>query len=250
MFRDMGLFFVRRVKEEVRQPVWILSSLMTPLLYIILFAPLLKGMAYPPLTTAQVLDSFVPGILTLMAFSVGMGSGWGMIWNLQSGLLERFRVTPASRFAMLMGVVLSDIVAFLVPAALVVAISSFLGFTVHIGGLLVLLPILCMLTAVVSAWSVSLGLLLKQVGSLAAVVTGLQLPLMLLSGVLLPLSLGPQWLENIAHVNPMYYTVEASRKLADGVINCSETWVAFAVMIPLTVIVLTWATRVYRKAVA
>jgi ABC-2 type transport system permease protein len=107
-----------------------------------------------------------------------------------------------------------------------------------------------LLTAVISAWSASLGLILKQIGSLAAVVTGLQLPLTLLSGVLLPLSLGPKWLQNIAHFNPMYYTVEASRVLAGGVINSTETLTAFAVMIPLTVITLTWATRVYRKAVA
>jgi ABC-2 type transport system permease protein len=57
-------------------------------------------------------------------------------------------------------------------------------------------------------------------------------------------------LQNIAHVNPLYYSVEASRVLAGGTINSVETLTAFAVMIPLTVITLTWATRVYRKAVA
>ena len=147
-------------------------------------------------------------------------------------------------------VVLSDIAAFLVPAALVIGISACFGFEVHIGGLLVLVLLLCLLTAIVSAWSLSLGLILKQVSSLAAVVTGLQLPLTLLSGVLLPLSMGPQWLQNIAYINPMYYTVEASRVLATGIINSSETLTAFIVMIPLTVVVLAWATRVYQKAVA
>jgi len=250
MSTEMWLFFIRRVKGEIRQPVWVFSSLMTPLLYIILFSPLLKNIGGVPLTTAQVLDSFVPGILTLLAFSVGMGSGWGIIWELEGGIVERFRVTPASRFSMLMGVILSDMLAFTVPSILVVLIAAFLGFQIHIGGLLVLLPLLWLLTAIVSACSLCLGLILKQVSSLAAVVTGLQLPLTLLSGVLLPISLGPQWLQMLAHINPMYYTVEASRQLADGVINCPETWVAYAVIVPLVVIVLTWATRVYRKAVA
>jgi ABC-2 type transport system permease protein len=97
---------------------------------------------------------------------------------------------------------------------------------------------------------VSLGLILKEIGSIASVVTSLQLPLTLLSGVLLPISRAPIWLRNIAHVNPMYYTVEASRVLAGGSIHNIETLTAFVVMLPLTVITLTWAARVYRKAVA
>lgn len=251
ILKEIRLLFIRRIKEELRQPMWIFMGLATPLMYILLFSPLLKNLnPMKPLTTAQVLDSFVPGILTLLAFGTGMGSGWSIIWDLQSGLVERFRVTPASRFSMLMGVVLSDIAAFLVPAVLVIGISACFRFEVHIGGLLVLILLLCLLTAIVSAWSLSLGLILKQVSSLAAVITGLQLPLTLLSGVLLPLSMGPQWLQNIAHINPMYYTVEASRVLATGIISSGKTLTAFLVMIPLTVVVLAWATRVYQKAVA
>lgn len=250
ILKEITLFFKRKLKETLRQPVWVASGLMTPLLYILLFSPLLKNIAYPPRTTAEVLNSFVPGILTLLAFSSGMGSGWTIIWELESGVIERLRVTPASRFSLLMGSVLTDIVDFLVPAILVVVISSFFGFSVHWLGLVVQALLLCLLTAVVSAWSSSLGLILKQVGSLAAVVTSLQLPLTLLSGVLLPLSLGPNWLRVIAHINPMYYTVEASRVLSTGVIGSAETAAAFAVMVPLTVAVLWWATRVYRKAVA
>jgi ABC-2 type transport system permease protein len=250
ILKEIGLFFRRKLTDTLRQPVWVLQGLSTPLLYILLFSPLLKNMGYPPRTTAEVLDIFVPGVLTILAFGAGSGSGWTIIWELQSGVIERFRVTPAGRFSIMLGSVLGDIVSFIVPSVLVIVISSFFGFQAHIGGLAVLLFMLCLLVAVVSAWSASLGLILKQIGSIAAVVTGLQLPLTLLSGVLVPLSFGPQWLQNIAHVNPLYYTVEASRVLAGGTINSPETLTAFAVMIPLTVITLTWATKVYRKAVA
>lgn len=250
ILKETGYFFKRKLRETLRQPIWVVSGLMTPLLYILLFSPLLKNMGYPPRTTADVLNSFVPGILTLLAFSTGMGSGWTVIHELETGVIERFRVTPASRFSILMGTVLADMLNFLVPSILVVVISSFFGFSVRLSGLVVLMFLLCLLTAVVSAWSSSLGLILKQIGSLAAVVTGLQLPLTLLSGVLLPLSLGPGWLRAIAHINPMYYTVEASRVLAAGVIGSTKTVTAFAIMVPLTIAALWWAAGVYRKTVA
>jgi len=110
--------------------------------------------------------------------------------------------------------------------------------------------LLFLLTAVVSAISTILGVILKQIGSLAAVVTGVQLPLTLLAGVLLPLSIGPQWLQIIAHFNPMYYVVEAARALAGGSLANTQVLLAFLVMLPLSVIVFAWSTGVYRKAVA
>jgi ABC-2 type transport system permease protein len=247
---EIGLLFKRRLLETLRQPVWIFSGLISPLLYIALFSPLLKNVNSPPMSAGTVLDSFVPGILTLLAFSSGMGTGWTIIGELQSGVIERFRVSPVSRFSLLMGTVLRDIVSFLVSASLVILVSGFFGFTVHYGGLGVLFVLLSCLTAITSAWSGSLGLILKQIGSIAAVVTGLQLPLTLLSGVLLPISFGPKWMQIIAHVNPLYYTVEASRVLSRGVIYSMETLKAFCVILPLTVVVLWWSTRVYQKTVA
>ena len=247
---EISLFSKRKIKENLRQPVWIASDLMTPLLYIFLFSPLLKNMSYPPMTTAEVLNGFVPGILTLLAFSTGMSSGWNIIWELQSGVIERLRVTPASRFSILMGGIAADILYFLVPALLVIVVSSFLGFSIQLMGIAVLLFLLCLLVTAMSAWVTSIALILKQSSSLAAVVTSLQLPVMLLSGVLLPLSLAPDWLRAIAHINPMYYTVEASRVLARGIIISAETIAAFAVMIPLTAAALWWGTSVYRKTVS
>lgn len=247
---EIRLLFWRKMLETLRAPAWVVAGLSTPLLYLALFAPLLKSLNSPLFGSGKVLDVFVPGILALMAFGAGMGAGWVVIWELQSGVIERLRVTPASRFALLMGTVLRDIVMLIVPALLVIFVASLFGFHAHWAGLGVLLILLSLLTAVVSAASASLGLIFKDIGSLAAVVTSLQLPITLLAGVLLPLSLGPSWLRFLADFNPMYYVVEASRVLAGGTINNSAVWQGFLVMIPLTVIVLWWATGVYRKAVS
>lgn len=248
--RETNIFFVRKLIESARQIVWVISGLMTPLLYILLFSPLLKNITHPAMTTAQVLDMFVPGILVLLAFSSGMGAGWSMVFDLKSGIIERLRVTPASRFAMLMGGVLKDVVAFLIPAIIVLVISSLFGYEMHVVGILLQLILLSVLTMMVSAWSGSLGLIFQDVGGVAAVVTSLQLPLTLLSGILLPISFGPKWLQVLAHVNPLYYGVEASKKLAEGSIMNQSVFVGFIVIVVITIITLIWSTRVYNKAIA
>jgi len=243
------LFFRRKLLETLRQPVWLVTGLITPLLYLALFAPLLRslagGPAFPP---GQVLDVFVPGILVLIAFGAGMGAGWPVIWELDSGVIERLRVTPASRFALLLGTVLRDIVMFAVPGVVVIAIAAIFGFHAHWSGLAVLLVLLALLAAACSATSSALGLNLKQIGSLAAVVTGVQLPLTLLSGILLPLSLGPEWLRVLGHLNPMYYAVQASRSLAAGSVLTGTVGLGFLVTGAAAALALWWGTRSYQRA--
>ena len=244
-----SLFFRRKLLETLRQPVWIVTGLSTPLLYLALFEPLLRSVAggagLPP---GDVLDVFVPGILALMAFGAGMGAGWVVIWEMDSGVIERLRVTPASRFALLLGTVLRDVVMFAVPAVVVIAIATGFGFHAHWGGLALMLLLLAALTASCSATSSALGISLKQIGSLAAVVTGVQLPLTLLSGILLPLSLGPGWLQFLGHLNPMYYAVQAARDLTAGTITTPTVGIGFLVTAAAAALALWWGTRSYHKA--
>ncbi|HVC76267.1 MAG TPA: ABC transporter permease [Candidatus Micrarchaeaceae archaeon] len=246
---QIALFFRRKMLETLRQPVWVFMGISVPLLYMALFAPLLKPLAGGPgFPSGRVLDTFLPGILALMAFGAGMGAGWIVIWELQSGVIERLRVTPASRFALLLGGVMRDVVMFIVPALVVIVVAIPFGFHPHWTGIFVLLGLLALLTASVSATSSALGITLKEIGSLAAVVTGLQLPLTLLSGVLLPLSLGPDWLRVLAHLNPMYYAVEAARDLAAGTTASIVVSEGFLVMCAAVVAALWWGTGSYRKA--
>lgn len=62
-------------------------------------------------------------------------------------------------------------------------------------------------------------------------------------------SFGPKWQQTLAHLNPLYYVVEASRLLADGVIWDGKVLLVFAVIGALLAIALAWATNVYKKAV-
>ena len=245
-----GLFFRRKLLETLRQPVWIITGLTTPVLYLALFAPLLRslggGPAFPP---GHVLDVFVPGIMVLIAFGAGMGAGWPVIWELDSGVIERLRVTPASRLALLLGTVLRDIAMFALPGVVVIAVGAAFGYHVHWGGLALLFLLLALLTAACSATSSALGLNLKQIGSLAAV-TGAQLPLTLLAGVLLPLSLGPTWLRVLGHFNPMYYAVQAARSLAAGSVATATVGVGFGVMAAIAALSVWWGTRAYQRAMA
>ena len=243
--RDIALLFSRSATHQLRRPAWIFVGFTTPLLYLVLFTPLLRHY-----THGNVLDGFLPGILALLAFASGSGLGFGTIFELRGGVIERLRVTPASRVAILIAPILAAMLMMFVFDAVLVAVAVAFGFHLHWAGLAVLVVLLALMMAATAAFSVTIALITKEISSFAAIVNGLNLPLLLLAGVLLPISVGPEWLRVLGHFNPLYYLVAASRPLAANHLSDGTLWQAFAVLVPLCVITLTWGTRVFRKAVA
>jgi ABC-2 type transport system permease protein len=247
--KDTGLLFERHFTQQVRNPTWLFVGLSSPVLYLALFTPLLKHFTRAA-STGAVLDTFFPGILALLAYGSGSAQGFGTIFELRSGVIERLRVTPASRFAILAGPLVSAMTFMYFFDAIAVAVAYGFGFQIHWGGVLVLAVLIGVFMVMMSAWSVAMALTTKEINAFASVMNGLNLPTLLLAGVLLPISLGPTWMRVVAHVDPLYYVVEGARALGAGAFSSDHVWQAFAVIVPLCVMVLGWATTVFRKAVA
>src|SRR5919199_1202995 len=104
LLRDTGLIFQRQMLLLLRNPVWILVGIFQPVMYLLLFAPLLKP-ALQVRTNAQAYELFVPGLLVLLAIFGGLFQGFGLIAELRAGIIERSRVTPVSRLALLLNTV-------------------------------------------------------------------------------------------------------------------------------------------------
>jgi ABC-2 type transport system permease protein len=248
---DAGLLLRRYLIQLLRNPAFVMIGFATPLLYLALFTPLLRHLAGAQgLPSGNVLNLFLPGILALLAYASGAGPGFSTVFELRAGVIERFRVTPVSRLAILAGPILASmLLMFLFDLVLVLAGWGF-GFHLHVLGLLLLALLLALQMATMAAFSITVALRSGEINGVAAIINGLNLPVLLLGGVLLPISLGPAWLRVLAHFNPLYYTVAAARALAAGPLTGTAVWQAFAVLVPLCAVVLYWATSVVRKAVA
>ena len=64
--RDTWLIFERSMTLTLRNPVWLIMGLMQPILYLLLFGPLLKNIAsMPGFPPGGAFNVFVPGILVM-----------------------------------------------------------------------------------------------------------------------------------------------------------------------------------------
>lgn len=249
-FIEIGLLTWRCIQSSLRNPVFLFMGVATPVIYLAFFTPLLATLAANgSLGTDNVLTLFIPGMLPIIAFSTGLFTGFGTIDEVRSGVLERFRVTPARRFSILMGSVIFDVCSVFFQSLLFILIALPFGFRADVLGLMILFVFLGLLTLITSSFGNTMGVILKSEDSYAPLVHGINLPVLLLSGTLLPMTLAPTWLQIVAHFNPVYYVVEASRALAIGDLSSMSILYAFLALIPFVLVTLFWSTRVYKKVV-
>ncbi|MEW9553965.1 ABC transporter permease [Nonomuraea sp. NPDC050783] len=209
--RDTATVFSREMRPALRNPAALLFEMGQPLLFLFLFGALLDG------AVGSSWQWFVPGILVMMCLSGPMGAGYSLLVELIGGSMERMLVTPVSRTAMLVGRALKAMVLLLVQAVLIILLAIPLGFEPHVAGVLAGLAQLVVFGVGLGAFSFVLALRSAPDGTLFYMVSqSVMFPLLLLSGVLLPLESAPAWLRAAGRVNPVTYIVDAQRALFAG----------------------------------
>jgi ABC-2 type transport system permease protein len=251
LIRDTRLLFVAHVLRTLRMPVWLIVGLFQPICYILLFAPLLKNLTgVPGFPRGGVYNVFTPGLLILMALFGAAFAGFGVLQDLRGGVIERLRVTPVNRLALVLGMVLRDALSLLVQSALLIGVALLLGMKPDWGGVALALLLFVLIGVTMASASYGLALAVKDENALASTVNLFALPLMLLSGVMLPLSLAPEVLRNIAKANPFAYAVDGTRAMINGQFSNAAVAQALIIFGALAVLALTWATNSMRKATA
>ncbi|BAL86235.1 putative ABC transporter permease protein [Actinoplanes missouriensis 431] len=206
---DTRVVFSRELRPVIRDPFSVIFSMVQPLFFLALFAPLLPG--------EESLQWFVPGIIVMSCLFGSSMTGSNLLFEMQTGSHERMLVTPLRRPALLIGRALKEIVPMIAQAALIVAVCIPFGFELHLPGTLIGLGILAGFCIGLGALSYTLALAAKNKEWLFwTVQQTLLFPLLLLAGVLLPIDNGPGWLQALSRANPMTYVVDAERALFAG----------------------------------
>jgi ABC-2 type transport system permease protein len=250
MATETWVIFLRQMKNLLRNPVWVFFGLTQPILYLVLFGPLLKNVSGGGLGGSGAWSVFVPGLLLqLVIFGAGF-AGFGIIQELREGVVDRQRVTPARRVSLILGRTLSNVVTVGVQAILLTVVAIPFGLRPSWGGVLVSILLICVLGLGMSAASYSMGLILKDEDSFAPFIQGITLPLLLLSGVLLPMSLAPNWLRHVSQVNPLSYLIDALRALFTGSWGSYHVWLGCLITVALTLLLAWWGTRTFQRSSA
>jgi ABC-2 type transport system permease protein len=244
MLRETWLIFQRYLRQTVRTKLGVLFGVLQPMLYLLFFGPLVGGVASGSWRLV------VPGLLIqLTLLSAGL-TGFGIVFDQRFGVLDRFRTTPVSRLALLLGRVGKDVVVLLVQAGLIVGVGVGLGLRAPVGGVVLGLLLLVPLATGVAAASYAVALRPGAQELFAPLMSTALIPLLLLSGAFLPMSLGPRWLDVVSRFDPFRYAVDALRALFAGAYTDVDVWLGALVIGVLTAASITFGVRAFQRSAA
>lgn len=245
--RDTWLVLVRELRPVVRDPFTLVFSLVQPLVFLGLYAPLLVGTSGVPL--AETLQWFVPGVLVMIVLFGTGATGSNLQYEMMTGSHERTLVAPISRASLLVGRALKEIVPILAQALLISLIAWPFGFRLQPLGLAVGLLLLATFGVGLGALSYTLALATKEREWLFwGVQQTLIFPLMILSGMLLPIEQGPGWMRAVAAVNPLSHVVAAERALLAGDLGSPAVLWGWVAALLLAALGLALGVRAIRRS--
>src|SRR5918998_3648763 len=129
---DIRTVFSRELRPTLRQPFTIIVSMVQPLVFLALFAPLL-----PEVEGGSALQWFVPGIVVMSCLFATSMTGSNLLFEIQTGAHERMLVTPLRRPALIVGRALKEIVPMIVQTAIIVLVCLPFGFRLNLAGALI-----------------------------------------------------------------------------------------------------------------
>jgi ABC-2 type transport system permease protein len=245
LLRDTWLVFQRQMLLVLRNPVWLFVGIFQPFLFLVLFGPLLK-----PIFGENAYNIFVPGLLIQLGLFGSMFVGFALIAELRAGVIERSRVTPVSRVALLLGRSLRDVVTLLAQATILVVMAIPFGLTARLGDILLAFLLVSLIALFLSALSYGLALIVKNEDGFAPLTNMLVMPVWLLAGIFLPISTqAPGWLQGLAKANPFSWAVEGTRALFAGQPGNPRVWQSLLIIGALTLVAVAWAARSFARSV-
>ena len=217
--RDTWYLFLRLIQATLRMPVFVIISIVQPVLWVLLF-----GQLFSKVTTIQGFESssyvqfLAPGISIMTALFGAAYSGMGILGDIDRGVLDRMLATPVSRGAMIAGRILHSSAQVIVQASIILLVSFLLGARAHggVGGILAVLFAASLLGAAFASFSNALALLARRQELVIAVMNFTILPMMFLSSMIMSRNVMPRWIGGVSRFNPLNWAVTAARDGFEG----------------------------------
>ncbi|MFD3477690.1 ABC transporter permease [Streptomyces sp. NPDC058695] len=240
----------RQLVVFLRQPAYLLITLIQPVVWLFLFGNLFKKVVeLGGFGTTTYLDYLIPGVVVMSALSSNMWAGMATLDEIQRGTLNRFLTTPVSRGALMNGNVVSNGLVTALQSVVIVLLGLLGGAELPGGasGVLILVVAAVLLGTVFGALSNALGMLVRERESIIGINTFLLLPLTFLSSAFMAPSQMPSWMRHTADFNPLNWAMVAGRSAMSDDPDWGDVLTRGGALLVLAVAAVWLSTRTFRS---
>ena len=244
----IGALMARGRNELLRVPGAAIPGVLAPTIFFLGLNGVFGALTQLSGFTTGNYESFIVPISMLQgAGFTGAAAGVNLARDIEKGWLDRLLASPAPRWVLLAGTVLTASTRSLIPATFVLGIALALGATFPgIDGLLITYLMVVSMAAIAACWGSFLALRFKSQSAAPLMQAGM-MALILTTTAYAPLALLQGWLQDIARVNPVTQVVEAARQGFVGGVSWAETWPGVLALAGLLAVLGTLALREMRR---
>jgi ABC transporter DrrB family efflux protein len=242
----------RNLLVWLRVPAYIVFTVIQPIMFVLMFRYVFGG-AIPVKVPGGYVNFLMPGIIGQTAAFATFGTAIALAQELKKGVIDRLRVMPMARSAVLAGRLVADTGRMSVTILIIVAVGYAVGFRFSNGvgpaiGMVVLALVFGLAICLVAAWT---GLAIGDEESVQAFGMIWLFPLTFVSSAFVPIQSMPGWLQAFAKNQPVTYVINAMRSLAIGKPGGPlepSLWQALAWIAGIFIVFSPLAVRAYRRA--
>ena len=187
----------------------------------------------------------MPSLLIQLGLFGSTFVGFTIISDWRADVIERFRVTPVSRLAIMAGRVLRDVVTLVVQAAVLVLVGVAFGLRAPVAAVFIGFGFIVARRHRPDFGVVRDGTAGQERGHVRAADQHDRGAAATAVRIFLPLTLGPGWLQGIARISPFRYTIDAMREAYSGKYFNTIMVEGIAVAVGMAVVFLWLGSRVF-----
>nr|UAD85867.1 ABC transporter [Gracilaria ferox] len=216
IYQEIYCLIKRYYIQTKRRPSSLLSGILQPLLWLILFGALFQNAPVNLLTQNKNYHQFLsPGIIVFSSFTGAINSGLPLMFDREFGFLNRLLVAPLkSRNSLLVSSIIFIATITTLQTSFIIISSLLIEYNqLSTQQIITIFIILLLITLSVGSISICLAFILPGHIEFLALILIVTLPTLFSSTALAPLSFMPYWLQIIASINPLTYAIESIRCL-------------------------------------
>jgi ABC-2 type transport system permease protein len=213
-YRDLLRFWRDRAR--------IVASLAQPLLFLVVFGTGLSsslGGAFGGGGGASLnyMQFVYPGIIGMAVLFSAVFGAMSIVWDREFGFLKEMLVAPIDRSAIAIGKALGGATQAMIQGLILLVLAPFVGVTLTVGSVLLLIPFVFILAFALSSLGVALASRMRSMQGFQIVMNFLLMPIFFLSGALFPLAAGlPLWMTVLTRLDPASYGIDPLRRIVLG----------------------------------
>jgi ABC-2 type transport system permease protein len=221
----------REIHKFMRQPGRLISSLVRPTLWLVVFAAGFQnvfGVAImPPYETyVEYRVYMVPGLAMMVCLFNGMQSSLAMVYDREMGVMRLLLTAPLPRAYLLACKLLGTTFLSVLQVIAFFILAMLFGIDLGLWQITLAMPIVALGALMLAAFGLMLSVYVKQLENFAGTMNFVIFPMFFLSTALYPLwkmeESGAQWIYILTRFNPFTHAIEALRFGLQGQVEASS----------------------------